>query len=203
MPHAIEFFFDIGSPTAYLAHTQLPAIARRAGADLIYRPMLLGGVFKATGNQTPMAIPAKGAYMVRDIARAARRFGVPLQSNPHFPVNTLAVMRGAVAAEREGDLAAYVAAMYRAMWVEARDLADPGEIAAVLAAAGLDPARYATLIQDQAVKDALKAATEAAVARGIFGAPTMFVAGEMFFGHDRLDQVAELAAAEDLPDWAA
>lgn len=204
MAVTIELFFDFGSPTAYLAHTQLPGIAARTGAELAHRPMLLGGVFKATGNASPVAVPAKSKYMGRDIARCARRLGVEYASNPHFPVMTLGIMRGAVAAQREGELEPYANAMFRAMWVEGRDMGRAEEIAAVIAAAGLDAARYGTLIQDQSIKEALKANTEEAVARGVFGAPTVFVGGEMFFGHDRLAFVEELAGAGDTPPaWVA
>lgn len=204
MTATIEFFFDFGSPTAYMAHTQLPGIAERTGASLVYRPFLLGGVFKAIGSTSPAAVPAKGAYMGRDIARSAVKLGVDYAFNPHFPVNTLAIMRGAVAAQHEGEFEPYLDAMYRAVWVDGRNMGEIEEIGAVLVAAGLDPARYGARVQEQAVKDELKANTEEAVARGVFGAPTMFVGDEMFFGHDRLTWVEELAGAGDTPPvWAA
>ena len=149
-------FFDFGSPTAYLAHTQLSAIAERSGAELVYRPMLLGGVFQATGNTTPAAIPAKGKYMGRDIARCAARYGEPYHSNPHFPVNTLNVMRGAVAAQQDGVLKSYMDAVYRAVWVDQKNTADPEVFAEVLVTAGLDAENFAERIQDPAIKDGLK-----------------------------------------------
>ena len=118
----IEFFFDFGSPTTYLAHTQLPRIARDTGARLVYRPMLLGGVFKATGNASPVTVPAKGRWMGQDIARWAARYGVPFAFNPHFPINTLTLMRGAVGLQmrRPADFQRYVDAVFEAMWVQPR-----------------------------------------------------------------------------------
>ena len=204
MAATIEFFFDFGSPTAYMAYTQLPSIAERTGASLVYRPVLLGGVFKATGNASPATVSAKGAYMGRDLARSAAKLGVDYAPNPHFPVNTLAIMRGAIAAQHEGEFQPYLNAMYRAMWTEERNMQEFEEIAAVLGTIGLDPARYGTLVQEQVIKDELKDNTEEAVSRGVFGAPTMFVGSEMFFGHDRLAWVEELAGAGDIPPtWTA
>ena len=116
----IEFFFDYGSPASYLAYTQMPGIAQRTGATIVYRPMLLGGVFKATGNQSPVTIPAKGAWMMTDLPRFAKRYGVPYVRNPHFPINTLNLMRGAIAAEMDGRLVPYSDAIFRAIWVDQR-----------------------------------------------------------------------------------
>jgi len=114
----IEFFFDYGSPASYLAYTQMPALAQRTGATVLYRPMLLGGVFKATGNQSPINIPAKGAWMMTDLPRFAKRYGVPYVRNPHFPINTLNLMRGAIAAEMEGRLIPFSDAIFRAIWAD-------------------------------------------------------------------------------------
>lgn len=191
-----EFFFDFGSPTAYLAWTQLPGICAAAGADLAYRPMLLGGVFQATGNASPVAVPAKGKYMLEDMARFARRYGVPMTFNPYFPVNTLQLMRGAVGVqsrmpERFLD---YVTAVYESTWVEARNMGDLATVAEVLERVGLDARAVLDLASDPAVKQALKDNTEEAVRRGAFGAPTMFVGQAMFFGQDRLDFVREALA---------
>ncbi len=196
MAKTLEFFYDFGSPATYLAHTQMPGLVERTGADVRYRPMLLGGVFKATGNQSPIVVPAKGAYMgAHDLPRFARRYRVPFKLPPGFPVNTLALMRGAVVAEEEDCAEVYISAMFRALWVEARNLAEPKTVAAVLSAAGLDAKVFLTRIGEQAIKDRLKANTEEAVARGAFGAPTFFVGEEMFFGQDRLDFVEEALAA--------
>lgn len=192
---AIEFWFDFGSPTSYLAHTQLPRIAREAGAELVCRPMLLGGVFKATGNASPVTVPAKGRWMLQDLQRWARHWGVPFNFNPHFPINTLTLMRGAIGLQmrQPADFGRYVDAVFHAMWVQPRHLGDPAEMAAMLEAAGFGAEAFMALVGDAEVKAALVAATEQAVARGAFGAPTIFVGDTMFFGQDRLDFVrAEL-----------
>lgn len=188
---SVEFFFDVGSPTAYLAHTQLPGIATRTGAEIRYRPILLGGVFKATGNRAPGEVMAKGSYMLRDLERYAARYGVPYAHNPNFPINTILMMRGAVGAQRLGLLPPYLDAIFSGMWIERAPMQDPQEIGRRLAAAGIDLARLLPLTEDQSVKDELRANTEEAVARGVFGAPTFFVGNEMFFGQDRLDFVEE------------
>ena len=192
MTKTVEFFYDFGSPTVYLAATQLPAIAAAVGATIDWRPMLLGGVFKSTGNQSPVVVPAKAAYMNNDLERFAKRYGVPFRFNPHFPINTLALMRGAVA--YQDDVVAsstYRDAIFMAIWVEARNLNEPDVIGQVLSYAGLDPAELMNRIGQQTVKDQLIANTEEAVNRGVFGAPTFFVGEQMFFGQDRLDFVAE------------
>ncbi|MBS0517547.1 MAG: 2-hydroxychromene-2-carboxylate isomerase [Proteobacteria bacterium] len=198
MSRTLEFYFDYGSPYSYLADTQVEAVARRAGATLVRKPMLLGGVFKATGNSSPATQPQKSRWSAFDMPMWARHYGVPFQRNPHFPVNTLALMRGAAAAELDGTFATYHPAMFRAMWVEGRNLNDIKEVAAVLAAAGLDAAHFAKRIQDQDVKDRLKATTDEAVARGVFGAPTLFVGDMMFFGNDRLSFVEKALKGEPL-----
>ena len=189
----VEFFFDVGSPTAYLAFTQLPRIAADAGATLAYRPMLLGGVFKATGNASPVAVPAKGKWMGDDIPRWARRYGVPFAFNPHFPINTLTLMRGAAGLQlrQPAALQGYLDAVFHAMWVAPRNLGDAAVLAAVLVAAGLDADALQALTSDPEVKARLVANTEEAVARGVFGAPTCFVGDTLFFGQDRLDFVRE------------
>ena len=193
----IEFFFDFGSPTTYLAHTQLPRIARETGATLQYRPMLLGGVFKATGNTSPVTVPAKGRWMGEDIARWARRYGVPFTFNPHFPINTLTLMRGAAGLQmrQPESFARYVDAVFDAMWVKPRNLGDAAVLATMLGEAGLDADAFMALVGDAEVKAKLVANTEEAVARGVFGAPTCFVGTQMFFGQDRLDFVREAATA--------
>ncbi len=191
MSQAVEFFFDVGSPTAYLAWTQLPALCAKAGATLIYRPMLLGGVFQATGNASPATVAAKSRYMNADMARYAKSYGVPLAINPHFPINTLTLMRGAAGVQlrlpaRFDD---YLRGVFKAMWVDGLNMNDPAVAAKALTAAGFDPAEIMALTADAEVKAALRATTEEAVARGAFGAPTMFVGDTMFFGQDRLEFV--------------
>ncbi len=192
MTKTVEFFYDFGSPTVYLAATQLPAIAAAVGATIDWRPMLLGGVFKSTGNQSPVVVPAKAAYMNNDLERFAKRYGVPFSFNPHFPINTLALMRGAAAYQDDVVVSStYRDAIFRAIWVEARNLNEPDVIGQVLSDAGLDPAELMNRIGQQNVKDQLIANTAEAVNRGVFGAPTFFVGEQMFFGQDRLDFVAE------------
>ncbi|MCG6541659.1 2-hydroxychromene-2-carboxylate isomerase [Pseudomonas sp. KSR10] len=193
MDKTVEFFFDLGSPAAYLAWTQLPALCERAGAELRYRPMLLGGVFQATGNSSPATVPAKGRYMTTDLLRHARRYDVPFDFNPHFPINTLALMRGAVGyqLQQPKDFPRYLDALFKALWVDQRNLGDERILATVLAEAGLEPEQFHALVTDEHVKNALKANTEEAVLRGVFGAPTFFVGSEMFFGQDRLGFVEE------------
>lgn len=191
MNKTVEFFFDFGSPTSYLAWTQLPQIAAAAGAEIVWRPMLLGGVFKATGNQSPVSIPAKGRYMLQDLARFATRYGVPLAFNPHFPINTLTLMRGAAGYLGTPQFASYVRAMFEALWVQQKNLGKAEVVAEVLVAAGLDVAEFERLVSDEAVKERLKETTEEAIKRGVFGAPSFFVDNQLHFGQDRLDFVAE------------
>ena len=197
MARILEFYFDYGSPYSYLADTQVEAIARRTGAALVRKPMLLGGVFKATGNTSPSALGQKSRWSSFDMPMWAMHYGVPFQRNPFFPVNTLALMRGAAAAQIDGLFERYHPAIFKAMWVDGRNLNDINEVAAVLTAAGLDAAKFGSRIQEQDVKDRLKATTDEAVARGIFGAPTSFVGDMMFFGNDRLPFV-EMALKGEL-----
>ena len=193
MPKTVEFFFDYGSATSYLAWSQLPKLAAEAGAQLLWRPMLLGGVFKATGNASPVMVPAKGRWMSQDMARWARRHGVALAMNPHFPINTLTLMRGATGLQmrQPADFERYVDTVYRAMWQTPSNLGDPAVLADTLQRAGFDAQALLALVGDPEVKARLVATTEEAVARGVFGAPTMFVGEQMFFGQDRLDFVRE------------
>jgi 2-hydroxychromene-2-carboxylate isomerase len=193
MAKEVEFYFDVGSPAAYLAWKQLPKIAAETGATVVYRPFLLGGVFQATGNKSPMEVPAKGHYILQDLQRYARRYGVEFAHNPHFPINTLMLMRGALGLQmrQPGRVQAYLDAVFRAIWVQGRNLNDPAEVGAVLQAAGFDAQELLALTQDPQVKDQLKLATQEAVARGVFGAPTFFVGDAMFWGQDRLDFVKE------------
>ena len=192
----LDFYFDYGSPAAYLAWTQLPALCAQAGATLVNQPFLLGGAFQATGNRPPISVPAKGMYLFKDLTRYAKRYGVVFNMNPNFPINTLTFMRAAVGLQmREPTrLEAFSAAVFKGIWVDGLNLNDPQIVGSMLAGAGFDPAAMMTMASDAAVKDELKARTEAAVARGIFGAPTFFVGDEMFWGQDRLDFVREALA---------
>lgn len=187
----LEYFFDYVSPYSYLADSQVPALVQRSGAEIVHRPMLLGGVMQATGNKPPAAVPAKGRYLNVDIARWLARYGLELKFNPHFPVNTVKAMRGALVALEEGSFPAYHAALFRAMWRDEKNLADPEVLGSVVDAAGLDGAKLLSRIEEPAVKEQLKANTAEAVERGAFGAPTFFVGDEMFFGNDRLDFLEE------------
>ena len=198
MARTLEFYFDYGSPYSYLADTQVEAIATRAGATLARKPMLLGGVFKATGNASPAVVRAKGRWMNQDMARWATRYGVPLAMNPHFPINTLTLMRGAAGLQlrQPADFERYLDTVFRAMWVTPCNLGDPAVLAQVLQRAGFDVEALLALINDPEVKARLVASTDEAVARGVFGAPTMFVDGQMFFGQDRLDFVREALLAQ-------
>ena len=192
MNKQVEFFFDVGSPAAYLAYTQLPKIAAGAGAAIVWRPMLLGGVFKATGNASPVLVPAKGKWMMGDLARWAGRHGVPLRMPDPFPINTLTLMRGAVGMQlrQPARFAAYLDAVYTAVFGQGLAMGDPAVVRGVLERAGFDATAFEALVADPEVKQALIANTDEAVARGAFGAPTMFVGDEMHFGQDRLEFVA-------------
>ena len=195
-PVTIDFIFDFGSPNGYLSWKVLPDIAARTGASLNLIPCLLGGIFKATNNQSPMAafggVTGKLAYEGLETRRYVAKHGLTkFASNPHFPVNTLTIMRGMVAARRAGVGEAYLEAVLKAMWEDGQKMDDPEVIVRVLNAVGLDGAALATATQDPEVKAELVANTEAAVARGVFGIPTFFVGSEMFFGKDRLGQVED------------
>lgn len=189
MSKTIEFFFDVGSPATYLAWTQLPELAKRADADIIWRPMLLGGVFQATGNSSPATVQAKGNYTRNDFQRYAQRYVVTLKHNPYFPINTLQLMRGATAFLGSDDFHRYLRAVFHAIWVAEQDMNQPEVVSKVLAQAGFDPTAVLQRMSDPTVKEQLKTTTGEAVERGVFGAPTFFVDGEMFFGQDRLEFV--------------
>jgi 2-hydroxychromene-2-carboxylate isomerase len=195
MPKTLEFLFDVGSPTTYLAHKRIPDLIARTGAEVVYVPVLLGGIFKATGNASPVMVPAKGAYMGADMARFARKFGLPLNMNPFFPINTITLMRMAAGMVGEEAFPRLVDALFDAMWKDRRNMGDPEVLASVLGGAGLDPAALLAIAESPEAKDRLKANTEGAVARGAFGAPTFFVEDEMFFGQDRLDFIEEALTA--------
>src|SRR5262245_31917693 len=195
-----EFHFDFGSPNAYLAHLVLTDIETRTGVRFAYVPVLLGGVFKATGNVSPAVslrgIKNKGGYEALEMRRfLAKHHITRFKSNPHFPVNTLAIMRGAVAAKRLGCFERYVDEVYRHMWAEPKKMDEPAVIAAALRESGLPADELIALSSDPAVKQELLENTERSVARGTFGSPTFYVGDEIFFGKDRLRDVeAEIEA---------
>ena len=186
MTKTVEFLFDFGSPTTYLAYRQLPRILAETGATVIWRPVLLGGIFQASGNASPMNVPAKAAWMSGDMKRWAEHYGIGFKSNPHFPINTIFLMRGAVAMQRTEQFAAYVEAVFTGMWQEGLNLADMEILRELLARHGIDFDALKTAAASDEVKLELRTATEQAVKRGAFGCPTFFVGDEMFFGQDRL-----------------
>jgi len=196
----IEFYYDFGSPNAYLVHEVLPEIAKQSGAAQVYRPMLLGGVFKATNNQSPVqafaAVTHKLAYQRLEIARFTARHGIAFSFNRHFPVNTIAMMRAAIYAQGKPWEQTFIDAMFTAMWQAGLKMDDPQTLEQVLTAAGLPRGEILAAVQSPAVKADLIDATAAAVDRGVFGAPTMFVGTEMFFGKDALPDVQYQLAAK-------
>ena len=199
MSTTIEFQFDFGSPNAYFCHRVIPAIEARSGKRFSYMPVLLGGLFKLANNRSPAeafaGIPNKRAYDRVEVERFVKKHNLSAyRFNPHFPVNTLKIMRGAVAAQALGCFERYVEAVYAAMWEQQRDMADEAQILAVLAAAGLDGPALLLKSQDPEVKAGLLANTERAHARGAFGSPTFFVGEDIYFGKDRLREVEEAIA---------
>ncbi len=193
MAQTIDFYFDFGSPTAYLAHKRLQQLKAQYGCIIAYKPVLLGGLFKASGNMSPVTVPAKGKYMMtQDLPRFASLYQVPLTVNPHFPINTLNLMRGAVATLDQDYFDNYVVAVYDAIWVSGDNMGNLDVVSNVLTGAGLNAKKIIAATQDPDIKAALISNTEAAVARGCFGAPTMFIGTDMFFGQDRM-QFIEMA----------
>ncbi|MGY4527195.1 2-hydroxychromene-2-carboxylate isomerase [Pseudomonas sp. TE21394] len=199
MHKTVDFFFDLGSPASYLAWTQLPGLCARQGATLRYRPMLLGGVFQAIGNASPVMIPAKGRHMFIDLARFAARYGVAFELPPGFPVNTLTLMRGALGTQLRSPerFEALLAVLFTGLFVQCRNLGDSAILDDTLSQGGFDPQAFRALAADEQVKAALRQVTEEAVGRGVFGAPTCFVGDEMFFGQDRLDFVEQALCQGD------
>lgn len=192
MSVSVDFYFDFASPTAYLAHKRLQQLKQKYSFSINYKAVLLGGIFKASDNQSPVANAAKGAYMLtHDIPRFVARYDVPMKFNPNFPINTLPLMRGAYAASKLDCFDAYVDAIYKDMWERELNLGDSGVIASSIAGAGLDAPALMALTQDPDIKQALIDTTDEAVKRGAFGVPTMYIGDEMFFGQDRIDFIEE------------
>jgi len=194
-----QFMFDFGSPNAFLSHEAIPAIERRTGVKFEYIPVLLGGIFKATNNRSPAetlaGVKNKPAFLALETERFVRRFGVrPYHWNPFFPVNTLNLMRAAVAAQLEGVFERYIDAAFHHMWVEPKKMDDPEVATEALTASGLDAARLLARAQQPEVKARLIENTQMAVERGAFGSPTFFVGNEMFFGKEQLREVEEMVA---------
>jgi 2-hydroxychromene-2-carboxylate isomerase len=196
----VEFHFDFGSPNAYLAHLVIPEIEQRTGAKFQYVPVLLGGVYKLTGNRSPAeslaGIKNKPEYERLETARFVKRHGITrFRHNPFFPVNTLTIMRGAVAAQQLDVFERYVDEIYRHMWSEPKKLDDPEVLREALLESGFDAERFGELVQDADIKARLLANTDRSVERGTFGSPTFFVGDEIFFGKDRLRDVEEMILA--------
>jgi 2-hydroxychromene-2-carboxylate isomerase len=195
-PSAPQFLFDFGSPNAFLSHQAIPAIERRIGVKFDYVPVLLGGIFKATNNKSPAETMAgvknKPDFQRIETERFLKRFGVePYVWNPHFPVNTLNLMRAAIAAQLDGVFAQYVDAAFHHMWIEPKKMDDPEVAAKALTASGIDAAALFARAQQPEVKAKLIANTEDAVRRGAFGSPTFFVGDEIYFGKEQLREVEE------------
>jgi 2-hydroxychromene-2-carboxylate isomerase len=200
-PTAPEFMFDFGSPNAFLSHEAIPAIEARTGVKFVYVPILLGGIFKATNNKSPaetlLGIRNKREFHEIETERFVKRFRVkPFLWNPFFPINTLNLMRAAVAAQLEGVFEKYIEAAFHHMWVEPKKMDDPEVALKALASSGLDAARLLARSQEPEVKAKLIANTQAAVERGAFGSPTFFVGKEMFFGKEQLREVEELVSGK-------
>lgn len=202
MPQRLQFHFDFGSPNAYLAHRVLPTIEERTGLSFEYVPVLLGGVFKATGNVSPaismQGIKNKGVYQQLEIQRFIARNEInDFAQNPHFPVNTLLIMRGAIAAERMGCFPRYVDEVYRHMWSDPKKMDDPQVIHAALASSDLPAEELIAATQDPEIKAKLLANTEASVARGNFGSPSFFLGDEIYFGKDSLRELEDAIRASN------
>ncbi|MBN9015696.1 MAG: 2-hydroxychromene-2-carboxylate isomerase [Rhizobiales bacterium] len=200
-PPRPQFLFDFGSPNAYLSHKVIPAIEKRTGVAFEYVPILLGGIFKATNNKSPAetlaGIKNKREFMELETQRFLKRFNVkPYVWNPNFPVNTLMLMRGAIAAQAEGVFETYVEAAFHHMWEGPKKMDDPEVLGKALTASGLDAAKLFARAQEPEIKNKLLENTQAAVARGAFGSPTFFVGDEMFFGKEQLREVEELIAGK-------
>ena len=196
-----QFLFDFGSPNAFLSHEAIPAIEKRAGVKFEYVPVLLGGIFKATNNKSPAetlaGVKNKREFHALETERFIKRFGVkPYVWNPFFPVNTLNLMRAAVAAQLEGVFEKYIEAAFHHMWVEPKKMDDPEIAAKAFASSGLDAPKLLARSQDADVKAKLIENTQSAVERGAFGSPTFFVGKEMFFGKEQLREVEEMVAGK-------
>ncbi len=199
MTQTVEIFYDIASSYSYLASTQMDALAARTGAEIRWRPFLLGGVFKSTGNDMPARVPSKARWMLSDLDRWAKKYGIPMRMPSRFPIMTVTTQRSLVAADRlfGGDAQKKLAlALFTAYWGDDRDVADKAVIAAIAASVGLDGTAIVSGIDAQETKDTLRTNTEEAVSRGAFGAPAMFFDGELFWGNDRLDLLEDAIRAK-------
>jgi 2-hydroxychromene-2-carboxylate isomerase len=196
MSKQVEFVFDFGGPTSYLAYRVLPKIAAEMNAIIVWTPVLLGAIVQALGNMSPTDIPAKRTWFFGDLGRWAKKYGTTFQPNPDFPINTLALRRGAIALQNRPHFAAYLEAVFSAMWQSPRKLGDAAVLEQVLSEADIDPVDFKARIASAEVKARLRENTEAAIDKGVFGCPTFFVGSELFFGQDRLAFVREALAPQ-------
>lgn len=188
----VEFYYDFASPTAFLGYHRIRKLTERYDFNLIYKPILLGALHKAAGNTPPGLVPAKGVYMLADMERFSKLYDIPLEFNPHFPVNCIKSLRGAIVMEGNEQEEQYREAIYNAVWQDQKNIAEEEVFTEVLDAAGIDSAPILLGVVEESVKQKLKDNTEEAVNRGAFGAPTFFIDEQMFFGQDRLDFVEKL-----------
>jgi len=191
MSKKIEFYFDFASPTTYLAYYRLQYLAEKYNAEIEYKGVLLGGVFKATGNTSPVLVPAKARYMNSDLARFSKRYDIELNINPFFPINTLPLMRGYYAAKELGLAEKYLQEGFDRMWKHKANFSKPETLAELVKDLGIDATEFANLVGSDAIKNQLKEATEELVKRGGYGVPTLYQGDEMYFGQDRLDFIEE------------
>ena len=196
MSQTIEFFWDPASTYSYLAATQIEAFAKANGATVVWKPFLLGKAFEATGNKMPASIPAKAKYLFKDATLWARYYQVPFAMPKVFPLNSVLASRACIAADQAGQGVPFTLALLKAYWAEGQDLSQPEAVAAVARSIGLDAEAILAATGTQPVKDVLRANTEDAVARGVFGAPTFFIGKQMFWGNDRLPLMAAFLAGK-------
>ena len=196
MSTQIEFFFDPASTYSYLAATQIEAFAKQHATTVVWKPFLLGKAFEATGNKMPALIPAKGKYLFKDASLWAKLYGVPFVFPKNFPLNSVLASRATIAADQAGQGVPFALAMFKAYWAEGADLSQPDAIAAVANGVGLDGTALVAATGEAAVKDVLRANTEDAIARGVFGAPTFFIGKQMFWGNDRLPLMSAFLKGE-------
>jgi 2-hydroxychromene-2-carboxylate isomerase len=196
MSKSIEFYFDFGSPTSYLAYKRLLQVSKETGVNIDYKPVLLGGIFQGSSNQSPAFVPMKSVWMDVDMNRYAERYGVELKQNPFFPINTITLMRGALVAQENDCFDHYVETVFNAMWCDPENLGDIEVLAARLSAADLDAKAILEATQQGHIKEKLKQVTADALERKLFGCPTMFYGDEFFFGQDRIFFIEEMIARE-------
>lgn len=193
MNKTIDFCFDLISPASYLAYTQLELLAQDTDAEIVWRPVLVGAIHKATGNTAPITVPAKAKYLADDLMRCADVFGVDFAMNPHFPFSSLQLQRMATGLLRDDPegFKFFLATVFESIWVFGADLSDPEALATIVEAAGFEPEKLIALAEEQEVKDLLRDNTQWAIDRGAFGVPTFFVGPEMYWGQDRIEMVRE------------